>query len=60
MALSVINRKKGPWSCEGLMPQCRGMSGPESRSEWVGEEKEWGGDRGFSEGKPGKAITFEM
>jgi hypothetical protein len=39
------------------MPQYRGMPGPGSRSEWVGEQ---GSDRGFLEGKPGKGITFEM
>ena len=26
-ALSGINEKGGLWSCEGLMPQCRGMLG---------------------------------
>ena len=29
-------------------------------SRWVGEQGEEGGDRGFSEGKLGKGITFEM
>jgi hypothetical protein len=42
------------------MPQYRGIPGPGSRSGWVGEQGEWGNDRGFSEGKPGKGITFEM
>jgi hypothetical protein len=43
------------------MPQFREMTGPGSRSGWVGEW-EWGRgcDRGFSEGKRGKGITFEM
>jgi hypothetical protein len=41
------------------MPQCRGMSGPGSRSEWVGEQRDGGGKRGFSEGKLGKGIIFE-
>jgi hypothetical protein len=27
---------------------------------WVGEHGEWGEYRGFSEGKLGKGITFEM
>jgi hypothetical protein len=36
------------------------MPGPGSRSGWVGEQGEGRGDRGFSEGKPGKRITFEM
>jgi hypothetical protein len=34
------------------------MPGQGSRSGWVGEQGE--GNRGFSEGKPGKEITFEM
>ena len=41
------------------MPQGRGMPGPASGSEWVGER--WGGGyRGFSERKVGKGIAFEM
>jgi hypothetical protein len=27
MALSGIHGRRCPWSCEGLMPQCRGMPG---------------------------------
>jgi hypothetical protein len=42
------------------MPQYRGMPGPRSRSEWVGDQGEGEGDRGFSEKKLGKGITFEM
>jgi hypothetical protein len=49
-----------PLVLEGSMFQCRGMAGPRSRSGWVGEQGERGGHRGFSEGKPGKGITFEM
>ena len=49
-----------PWSCGGSMPQCRGMPGSGSRSGWVGEQGERGGDRGFWRRKPGKGITFEM
>lgn len=56
----VINGRRDPWSCEGSMPQCRGMSRPGSRSGWVGEQGEAGQDRGFSEGKIGKGITFEI
>jgi len=26
-ALAGIGERKGPWSCEGLIPQCRGMVG---------------------------------
>jgi hypothetical protein len=29
-------------------------------NRWVGEQEERGEDRRFSEGKPGKGITFEM
>jgi hypothetical protein len=44
------------------MLQCRGMPGPGSRSGWVGEQGEGEGNRrrGFSEGKPGMGITFEI
>jgi hypothetical protein len=31
MAWSVINERRGPWSCEGSMSQYRGMPGPEMR-----------------------------
>jgi hypothetical protein len=27
--MSVINGRRGPWSCEGSMPQCRGCQGQE-------------------------------
>jgi hypothetical protein len=60
MALLAINGRRGPWSCEGSMSQCRGMLEPGSRSGWVGEQGEGGRDRGFLEVKPGKGITFEM
>jgi hypothetical protein len=33
------------------MPQYRGMPVPGSRSGWVGDQGQWGVDRGFSEGK---------
>jgi hypothetical protein len=42
------------------MPQYRAMPRPGSRSGWVGEQREGGGDREFSEGKLGKLIIFEM
>jgi hypothetical protein len=42
------------------MPHYREMPGPGSRSGWVGEQGEGGGDRGFSERKLGKGIIFEM
>jgi hypothetical protein len=55
-----INGMRGPWSCEGSMPQYRGMPGPGSGSGWAGEQGEGGGDRGVLEGKLGKGIIFEM
>jgi hypothetical protein len=36
------------------------MPGQGSKSGWVGEQGELGEDRAFSQGKPGKRITFEM
>jgi hypothetical protein len=36
------------------------MTGQGSGRGWVGKQGEGGWDRGFSEGKPGKGITFEM
>jgi hypothetical protein len=45
------------------MPQYRGMPGPGSGSGCIGERGGgvWAGeDSGFSEGKLGKGITFEM
>jgi hypothetical protein len=42
------------------MPQYRGMPGPGSRNGWVGEQGEGVEDSGFSEGKLGKGITFEI
>jgi hypothetical protein len=60
MFLLVKNGRRCPWSCEGSLPQYREMPGPGSRSGWVGEQGEWEEDRGFSEGKAGKGITFEM
>jgi hypothetical protein len=66
-ALSGINGRGGPWSCEGLVPQGRGMLGQCGRNGWVGggaphrsRVRRWGWDRGFAEGKLGKGITFKM
>jgi hypothetical protein len=52
MAYSVINVKRDPWSCEGSMLQYRGISGPGSKSGWVGVQGDRGGDKGrvFSDG----------
>jgi hypothetical protein len=63
MALWDINGRKGPWSRESSMPQCRGMPEWGRRSEWVGGENTLmeagcgGWDREFSEGKPENEIT---
>jgi hypothetical protein len=37
----VINGRRGPWSCEGSMPQYRGMIGP---GMGVGELGDGGGE----------------
>ena len=42
------------------MPQYKRMPEPGSRSWCVGEQGERREDRGFSEGKLEKGITFEM
>jgi hypothetical protein len=44
MALSGINRKRVPWSCEGSMPQCREMT--EQGGEVGGWEGKWVGGWG--------------
>jgi len=36
----VVISGGGPWSCKGLMPQCKGMPEPGSGSGWVGEQGE--------------------
>jgi hypothetical protein len=51
MALWDINERRGPWSCEGSMSQCRGMPGQGSGSGWVSEQGGGDGIGGFSEGK---------
>ena len=56
----AINGRRGPWSCEDSRPQYREMPGPGSGSGWVGEHRDKGGYRGFSERKLGKGIAFEM
>jgi hypothetical protein len=60
MAYLFINGRRALWSCEGSMPQYRGMPGPESSSGWVIEQGEDGEDREFLEGKLERGITFEM
>jgi hypothetical protein len=50
MPLLEINGRRGPWFCEGSMPQCRGMPGQEIRSVWVGEQEEGDGIEGFQRG----------
>ena len=42
------------------MPQYRGMPGPGMRVGGLGSRGSREEDRGFSEGKVGKDITFEM
>jgi hypothetical protein len=42
------------------MPQYRGNARTRNRSGWVEEQGKGRGYRGFSEGKLGKGITFEI
>jgi hypothetical protein len=49
-ALWEINEWKGPWSLEGLMPQCSGMAGQGRGSGWVSEQEEGGWDGDFQRG----------
>jgi hypothetical protein len=48
MVLSEINGRRGPWSCEGLMPQCRGMQKVWGGRGWVGGDHP---HRGKGEGR---------
>jgi hypothetical protein len=66
MTFSVINGRRGPHSCEGLMPQYRKR--PHGQHPGVcsllnrgrGEVlKGKPGERGLLKGKPGKEIAFE-
>jgi hypothetical protein len=43
-----------------LCPSYRGLPRPGRESGWIGEQGEGRRDRGFSERKLGKGITFEM
>ena len=42
------------------MPQNRGKPRSGGRSEWIGEQGEDGGYKGFSGRKLGKGVAFEM
>ena len=54
MDLLDIKGRRGPWSWEGSMPQCRGK---QERDDWGtgGEEMDYETFRGA-----GKGTTFEM
>jgi hypothetical protein len=58
--LSVINGRRGPWSCEDSTARYRGLPGSGRGSGWVGEQGKVGRNKGVGlEGKPGR-DTFEM
>ena len=59
-ALLDLNERRGPWSFEGLMHQCRVGPGQGRRNGEVGVHGNGEWDRGVPEGKLGKGITFEM
>ena len=50
MAFLDISGRRGLWSCEGSMPQCRGTSGQGSGNEWVSEQGEGDGIGSFLRG----------
>jgi hypothetical protein len=52
MDLLVINGRRGPWFCEGSMPQCRGMQ------EWVGEHPHRSRGRGILQGERSKGDSI--
>jgi hypothetical protein len=45
-----LNERRGLWSCECSMSQCRGMPGQGSGSGWVGEQGEEDGIGDFQRG----------
>jgi len=62
-----ISGRRGPWSCQDSMPQCKGMSGQGGGRVWMGgwvrehpHRSRGRGDSGCLEEKPGKGITFKM
>jgi hypothetical protein len=71
MALLGINGRRSLWSCEGSMPQCRGIGECQGREVgvygWVRgntliEAGEGGDEIGsfWGRGRLGKGVTFEM
>jgi len=56
MALSSINRRKNPWSCEGSLPQCSNARA--RRLEWVDGNGSILIETG--EGRGANGITFEV
>jgi hypothetical protein len=59
MALLVINGRRDPWSVKARWTSI-GECQDQEAGVWVGEQRKEGEDRGFSEGKQGKGITFEI
>ena len=67
MDLSCISGRRGSWSFEGLMHQCKEIEGGDAGVHgWVGEypyrsrERRDGIGVFWEGGKPGKEKTFEM
>ena len=58
MTLSGINGRIGPWSCEGWLPQDRGMPEQGIRSGWVNDQGERGWDRVVFGGKMRKGDNI--
>jgi hypothetical protein len=66
MALLDINGRRGPWSCEGSMPQFKEYQSRKAGvNGWVKVQPhrsrgKGNGVGGFLKGKLGKGITLEM
>jgi hypothetical protein len=63
MVLLGIYGRRGPWSFEGSMPQCRGMPGQGGKSgRWVGEHLHIsrGKVHGISKKKRGKKMNVTL
>jgi hypothetical protein len=59
MDLFGIHGRRGPWSCKGSMPQCRGMPGQGARNELVENILIKAGERGDVIGAYGGRANWE-
>jgi hypothetical protein len=59
MVLWDISERRGLWSSEGLMSQCRKMPGQGSRSGWVSEQGGGGWNMGVFRGEMRNVMEGE-